>query len=495
MDNLFKSLVFPTQDIFLGGIPETVLQGGRNKFPLAATTLLSAGVNEVLILGWGSQGPAQALNWEEAMEGTGISVSLGLREGSDSIEKAKKAGFKGTIGEMYSLIPKADLVILLIKDSAQVENYEQILGAMKSGATLGLSHGFLLGHVMSIGKKFRDDINIVGVCPKGMGPSVRRLFIQGRDTEGAGINCSFAVEQDINGKATDIALAWAIAIGAPWIFKTTLEKEYLSDLVGERLVLLGTVHAIVEALYVYFITEGHMTEEDAFKASVENVTGPLSRIISKEGLIGVFNRFTGEDKDCFERAFSVAYQPFFVQFHEVYDEVASGNEIRGVVMAGKRMDRFDCEMPTIDDTRMWQVGKKVRASRSSDRPLETMNPITAGIYCAAIMAQIDLLLEKGHFWSEICNETVIEAVDSLNPFMHFKGVAEMIDGCSTTARLGARRWAPIVQAIIGQVVLVKFMADGPVNTDIIGTFKNHPIHDALAICAKMRPSVDISVTG
>ena len=77
-------------------------------------------------------------------------------------------------------------------------------------ATLGLSHGFLLGHMSNERASFPAGINVVGVCPKGMGPSVRRLYEQGREINGAGINCSFAVEQDIDGRATDIALAWAV---------------------------------------------------------------------------------------------------------------------------------------------------------------------------------------------------------------------------------------------------------------------------------------------
>merc|ERR1712100_957891 len=67
---------------------------------------------------------------------------------------------------------------------------------------------------------------------------------------------------------------------------------------------------------------------------------------------------------------------------------------------------------------------------------------TAGVYCACMMSQIDTLREKGHSFSEVCNESVIEAVDSLNPYMHARGVAYMVDNCSYTARLGSRKWAP-----------------------------------------------------
>ena len=84
----------------------------------------------------------------------------------------------------------------------------------------------------TVGAKFPDNINVIAVCPKGMGPSVRRLYEQGKEVNGAGINASFAVEQDIDGNAADIALAWSIALGAPFTFQTTLEREYLSDIYG-----------------------------------------------------------------------------------------------------------------------------------------------------------------------------------------------------------------------------------------------------------------------
>ena len=104
---------------------------------------------------------------------------------------------------------------------------------MKPGSTLGLSHGFLLGVMQSDGASFRPDINVVLMAPKGMGPSVRRLYVQGKEVNGAGINASFAVHQDATGTAADLAVGWAVAVGAPFAFGTTLESEYKSDIYGE----------------------------------------------------------------------------------------------------------------------------------------------------------------------------------------------------------------------------------------------------------------------
>ena len=94
---------------------------------------------------------------------------------------------------------------------------------------------------------FPEDINVVMMAPKGMGPSVRKLYLQGN-----GINSSIAVEQDVDNRATDRVISWAIASGSPYVFETSMEKEYISDLFGERAILLGGIHAMVEYLYKMF---------------------------------------------------------------------------------------------------------------------------------------------------------------------------------------------------------------------------------------------------
>jgi ketol-acid reductoisomerase len=187
--------------------------------------------------------------------------------------------------------------------------------------------------------------------------------------------------------------------------------------------------------------------------------------------------------------YSAAYPVVYGLIAEIYDEVASGNEIRSVVMAGRRLARYP--MGNVAGTRMWRVGERVRPKRVEDAiPLD---PETAGLYCATMMAQIDLLLSKGHSYSEVCNESVIEAVDSLNPFMHARGVDYMVDNCSTTARIGARKWGPRFDHLIQQEVFTAFDRGEDVNTALVGAFERHPVHDALAACAQLRPPVDISV--
>ena len=112
-----------------------------------------------------------------------------------------------------------------------------------------------------------------------------------------------------------------------------------------------------------------------------------------------------------------------------------------------------------------------------------------------MMAQVDLLKEMGHPYSEIANESIIEAVDSLNPYMHYKGVAYMVDNCSTTARLGTRKWAPRFDHILMQQTFTALDQGNQVDEELFDNFMNNNIHQVLAVCAEMRPSVDISLFG
>lgn len=485
----FTSKVFPVETIELNGAKEQIVKGGRHLFPLLPQAF--EGIRQIGVIGWGSQGPAQAQNLRDSLEGTDIKVKVGLRARSSSMDEAREVGFNedsGTLGEMFDVIRESDLVILLISDAAQAEVFERVFEALKPGSTLGLSHGFLLGHMKNLGRRFPENINVIGVCPKGMGPSVRRLYVQGKSVNGAGINASFAVEQDIDGRATDIALGWSVALGSPYTFQTTLESEYRSDIFGERGILLGAVHGIIESLYRRYISQGR-SREDAFLHSAEAITGPISRIISRQGMLGVYEALGADGRPSFEAAYASTYPTAKELLEEIYDEVSSGNEIRSVILAGERLKRHD--MGKIDRTETWRVGEKVRAARDEDNiPLD---PFTAGVYIATMMAQVDLLVEKGHPYSEVANESVIECVDSLNPYMHARGVAYMVDNCSTTARLGSRKWAPRFDYLITEQSYVRLDDKEPLETGVVEKFREHPIHGVLEECARLRPSVDIFV--
>lgn len=487
----FDSKVFKTEEVTFADTKETIVRGGRDLFPLVPKAL--EGIKNIGVIGWGSQAPAQAQNFADTLAevGSDIKVTIGLRKGSSSMEEARAQGFNeenGTLGEMFDVIKQSDLVMLLISDAAQAKLYKDVFAAMKPDAILGLSHGFLLGHLDSIGETFPENMDVIAVCPKGMGPSVRRLYEQGKDVGGSGINSSFGVHQDASGRATDVALAWGVALGSPFIFQTTLRSEYKSDIYGERGILLGAVHGIVETLYRRYQRQG-MTPEQAFIESSESITGNIVKIISTEGIKAVYDKFDGDDKATFQAAYSASYKPAKEILQEIYDEVSSGNEIRTVIMHGERLDKFP--VGKIDGTDTWKVGEKVRANRDEDKiPL---NPFTAGVYIATMMAQIDILLESGHPYSEVVNESVIEAVDSLCPYMHYRGVAFMVDNCSFTAKTGSRKWAPRFDYILDQLAYTAIDNGKPVDMDLIADFENHSVHQAVEECCKLRPDCDISL--
>ncbi|PWI13658.1 ketol-acid reductoisomerase [Streptomyces sp. Act143] len=481
------SRVFGFETMDVPGGTETILRGGRHLFPLLPQAF--AAVRRIGVLGWGPQGRAQALNLRDSLAGTDLTVTVGLRPGSASAADARAHGFteeNGTLGDWLAVAADSDLVILLIADAALAAHHPEIFAALRPGAAIGLSHGFLLGHLRETGGDFPPGHPVIAVCPKGMGDSVRRLYQQGAEINGAGINSSYAVHADPDGRAVDLALGWAVALGSPYTFRTTLDSEYRSDIVGERAILLGAVHGIVETLYRRYRLAGD-DEVTAYERSCENVTGPVARTISRSGLKAVRDGLAPSARDVFDRAYTATYGPAREIVAEIYDEVADGTELRSVILAERRLGTRP--MSEIGGSPMWSAAARVRARRGA-RELP-VDPFTAGVFIATMTAQIDEFADRGHPWSEIVNESVIEAVDSLLPYMHARDVAHMVDNCSRTARLGARRWGPRFQAAYEQIAYPA--AELPADSALLRAFDTHPAHQALAAAAKLRPSVDISV--
>ncbi|MFD7275547.1 ketol-acid reductoisomerase [Streptomyces sp. NPDC059862] len=483
----FTSRVFPLETMAVPGGTETVLRGGRHLFPLLPQAF--DGVRRIGVIGWGPQGRAQALNLRDSLAGTGITVAVGLRPGSRSVADARAAGFTeedGTLGDWLTVAADSDLVILLIADAALAAHHGELFAALRPGAVIGLSHGFLLGHLRETGGEFSPGHGVIAVCPKGMGDSVRRLYLQGAEINGAGINSSFAVHADPDGRAADLALGWSVALGSPYTFRTTLDSEYRSDIVGERAILLGAVHGIVESLYTRCRLAGD-DEVTAYERSCENITGPIARTISRAGLRAVRENLDPVGRDVFDRAYTATYGPAREIVAEIYDEVADGTELRSVLLAERRLGARP--MSEIGGSPMWAAGEQVRARRAERAP--DVDPFTAGVFVATMTAQVDEFAERGHPWSEIVNESVIEAVDSLLPYMHARDVAFMVDNCSRTARLGARRWGPRFQAAYEQIAFPA--AEHSADDALLTAFDTHPVHEALSTAAKLRPTVDISV--
>ena len=204
----------------------------------------------VAVIGYGSQGRAQALNLHDS----GIDVIVGLYEGSKSIELAKKDGLK--VGSVAEAARKADIIQILIPDEVQSRVYYEdgIKDNLQPGNVLMFSHGFNI-HFGQITPP--ENVDVVMIAPKSPGQLVRKMF-----TEGKGVPDLVAVFQDYSGKAKDIALAYAWAIGGTraGVIETTFKEETETDLFGEQAVLCGGVTALIQAGYETLVDAGYQPE-------------------------------------------------------------------------------------------------------------------------------------------------------------------------------------------------------------------------------------------
>jgi ketol-acid reductoisomerase len=209
---------------------------------------------KVAIIGYGSQGHAHANNLKDS----GVDVSVGLRPGSTSEKKALDAGL--AVKTIEDATAWADLVMILAPDEFQASLYsESIEPNLKQGATLAFAHGFNI-HFELI--KPRADLDVVMIAPKAPGHTVRSEFVKG-----GGIPDLIAVQQDASGKAKDVALSYASAIGGgrTGILETSFKDETETDLFGEQAVLCGGTTALVQAGFETLVEAGYEPEMAYFE--------------------------------------------------------------------------------------------------------------------------------------------------------------------------------------------------------------------------------------
>src|SRR6185436_7635260 len=207
--------------------------------------------NEVVaVLGYGVQGPAQALN----MRDNGINVIVGQKQGSKSWDKALADGWVPgkNLFSVEEAAEKGTVIQYLLSDAGQRSQWPKIVECLNEGDMLYFSHGFAITYKDQTGVIPPPQVDVALVAPKGSGRSVRANFL-----EGSGINASFAVFQDATGRALERTIALGIAIGAGYLFPTTFENEVYSDLTGERGVLMGALAGVMEAQYNVLRKHGH----------------------------------------------------------------------------------------------------------------------------------------------------------------------------------------------------------------------------------------------
>jgi len=208
----------------------------------------------VAILGYGSQGHAHALNLKDS----GIDVIVGLREGSKSKAKAEAAGLR--VLPTADAVREADIVMILLPDTEQKKVYEaDIAPNLVDGNSIAFAHGFNI-HFDQI--KPPAGVDVWMIAPKGPGHLVRRTY-----EEGGGVPCLVAVENDATGKAKQIALAYAKAIGGTraGVLDTTFEEETETDLFGEQVVLCGGLVELIRNGYDTLVEAGYQPESAYFE--------------------------------------------------------------------------------------------------------------------------------------------------------------------------------------------------------------------------------------
>ena len=209
---------------------------------------------KVVIIGYGSQGHAHALNLKES----GVDVTVALRKGSSSVAKAEGAGLK--VADVAEAAAAADVVMLLAPDENQKDIYEQhVAPHLKQGATLAFAHGFNVHYNQIIP---RGDLDVIMIAPKAPGHTVRSEF-----TRGGGIPDLIAIQQDASGQAKNIALSYAAAIGGgrTGIIETTFKDETETDLFGEQAVLCGGTVELVKAGFETLVDAGYAPEMAYFE--------------------------------------------------------------------------------------------------------------------------------------------------------------------------------------------------------------------------------------
>ena len=209
---------------------------------------------KVSVIGFGSQGHAHALNLHDS----GVDVTVGLREESNSFNRAKNMGLK--VENLENATKEADIIMLLLPDQLMADVYEKdIAPFMKESSTLFFAHGFNIhfGEIVP-----REDISIAMIAPKGPGHLLRRTY-----EEGSGMPCLVAVEKDLNDNTKDLALSYASAIGGgrAGVLNTTFKEETETDLFGEQVVLCGGLTELIRNGFETLVEAGYQPESAYFE--------------------------------------------------------------------------------------------------------------------------------------------------------------------------------------------------------------------------------------
>ena len=343
-------------NIDFGGVIENVVT--REEFPVSkAREILKDEV--IAIIGYGVQGPAQALN----MRDNGFKVIIGQApEFKSDWDKAIKDGWipGETLFPVAEAAKKGTIIQYLVSDAAQRILWPTIKPCLNEGDALYFSHGFSITYKEQTNVIPPANVDVILVAPKGSGASVRTNFLAG-----AGINSSYAVFQDYTGKAEQRTLALGIAIGSGYLFPTTFLNEVYSDLTGERGVLMGALAGIIEAQYKVLRDNGHSPSE-AFNETVEELTQSLIRLVDQNGMDWMYSNCSATAQRGaldWRHKFREATLPVF---EALYESVKTGKETKRVLDSLSSInykDSLEIELKEMRESELWAAGKAVRSLR------------------------------------------------------------------------------------------------------------------------------------
>lgn len=342
--------------INFGGVVEDVVM--RKEFPLGkAQEILKD--ETIAVIGYGVQGPAQALN----MKDNGLNVIIGQApEFKADWDKAVADGWipGETLFTIEEAAERGTIIQYLVSDAAQRAIWPKLKPYLTEGKALYFSHGFSITYKEQTGVVPPKNIDVILVAPKGSGNSVRRNFLAG-----SGINSSYAIFQDYTGKAQERTLAVGIGIGSGYLFPTTFEKEVYSDLTGERGVLMGALAGVMEAQYNVLRENGHSPSE-AFNETVEELTQSLIRLVDENGMDWMYSNCSATAQRGaldWRHPFREAVLPVF---KDLYQSVKTGKEAEIVfnkLSSADYKDELEAELREMRESEMWQAGKAVRDLR------------------------------------------------------------------------------------------------------------------------------------
>jgi ketol-acid reductoisomerase len=342
--------------INFGGVEETVVT--RKEFPMAkARKVLKK--ETIAVIGYGVQGPAQALNLKD----NGFNVIIGQSKAfKRDWDRARKDGWVPgkTLFDMEEAAQRGTIVKMLVSDAAQRVIWPAIKKNLNPGDALYFSHGFSIVYKDQTKVIPPADVDVILVAPKGSGTSVRRNFLSG-----AGINSSYAVFQDATGRAEERCIALGIGVGSGFLFPTTFEHEVYSDLTGERGVLMGALAGVMEAQYEELRRHGHSPSE-AFNETVEELTQSLIRLVDENGMDWMFSNCSAT-----AQRGALDWRPKFKKavapvFKDLYAAVKSGAETKRVISScGKKnyQQQLAGELAKLHNHEMWMAGMEVRKLR------------------------------------------------------------------------------------------------------------------------------------